>query len=147
MSITPITLRDLLSYEEYKAYFKRAPRPFMSSTPQWAIVAISHEGKYGKVFRDSFPEAFKKGKEILAREDIRDISIFCKNRIAPVPDFASHIMSPAEDWCGRCRRPSIFKLYGKTHPALRDAPVIVEHMRRCYFCGISLEYVSRKVVA
>lgn len=147
MSITPITLRTLLSHDLYKEYFKRPPKPFMSSTPQWTVVAISREGKYGKVSRETFPEAFQKAKELLKRPDIRDVSIFCKNRIAPVPVFADELMAPADDWCGRCRRPSVFRLYGKHHPALRDAPVIVEGMRRCYFCGISLEYVSRKVVA
>lgn len=147
MTITPITLRDLLSREDYKAYFRKPPTPFRSSSPQWAVVAISHENKYGKVYRDTFPEAFKKGKELLAREDIRDISIFCRNRVCEVPSFADELMTPAEDWCGRCRRPSLFKTYGRSHPALRDAPVIVEYARRCYFCGISMEFLQRGMVA
>ena len=145
MTITPITLRSLLSHEEYKEYFRRAPTPYRSSTPQWAVVAISHEGKYGKITRPTFKEAFVKGKELLQRDDIRDISIFCRNRIAPVPIFANELMTPADDWCGRCRRPSHFRIYGRTHPALRDAPVIVSDVRRCYFCGISMEYVTTMV--
>ncbi|QNJ59560.1 hypothetical protein PP997_gp60 [Gordonia phage BigChungus] len=146
-NMTPITLRDLLSRDDYKDYFRRAPVPFPSSTPPWAVVAISREGKYGKVHRDDFKSAFSTAKKILQRDDIHDVSIFCKNRISIVPSFADEIMTPAEDWCGRCRRPSIFKRYGTRHPALRDAPVIVADQRRCYFCGISYAFLSQGFAA
>lgn len=139
----PTTLRSLLSIEQYREYFKRTPRPYVASTPQFGIVAISHEGKYGKVLRSSFAEAWTKAKELMDRRDIADVSIFTRNRINPEPAFAYKIMSPAEDWCGRCRRPSLFRIYTHTHPALRDVPVIVPEVRRCYYCGISWDYLSQ----
>ncbi|QOP64429.1 hypothetical protein SEA_HEXBUG_62 [Gordonia phage Hexbug] len=147
MTSTPITLRDLLRDDAYRQYFKRAPRPHLSSSPQWAIVGVGANGKYGKIYRPTFGEAFAKGRDLLQRDDIVDISIFCRNRVTVVPDVAAELMRPHEDWCGRCRRPSVFRRYGRSHPALRDAPVIVEGMRRCYFCGISLEYVRSTIAA
>lgn len=149
--MTPTTLSDLLSNEDYRTYFKRSPRPFASSTPQYGVVAISHDGRYGKVLRPTFREAWDKAKLLFADDRIRDVSIFTRNRIVPPPIFAADIMRPAEDWCGRCRRPSLFRIYAKSHPALRDLPIVVAGVRRCYYCGISydcaMQHIKEKVSA
>ena len=142
--ITPITLKDLLAREEYKEYFKRAPKPFAHASPQYALVAISHDAKYGKAVRPTLKEAWEKAQALLDDPRIRDVSLFVRNRITPVPAvLASELCAPAEDWCGRCRRPSIFRRYPRFHPALRDAPVIVENVRRCYFCGLSYDMAMK----
>lgn len=135
--MAPITLRELLLNEEYKAYFRRPPKAHASTHDVWAIVAISHEGKYGQVLKPTFKEAFLKGKDLLKRPDIHDISIFARNTITSVPAFAPALMDSFDDWCGRCRRPTQFEYTGRKHPALRHAPVIVPGVNRCYFCGIA----------
>lgn len=137
--LTPITLKTLLADEQYREYFRRAPRPFASASPQFAVVAITHEGKYGKTLRPTFKEAWGKAKVLLDDPRFRDVDIFIRNRIVLPPPIAVELLAPAEDWCGRCRRPSIFRVYGRTHPALRDSPVIVEGQRRCYFCGLNYD--------
>lgn len=141
--IVPATLSDLLSNEDYRDYFKKSPRPFRSSTPQFGIVGISHDNRYGMVLRPTFKEAWEKSKLLLADPRIRDVSLFARNRIVPPPIFAFDLMKPAEDWCGRCRRPSIFRIYGSYHPALKHCPVVVPEVRRCYYCGISYDYVMQ----
>lgn len=139
----PTRLPDLLSNDLYKAFFKKNPRPYASSTFQFAIVAVSHEGKYGKILRPTFKDAWEKTQLLLEDDRIHDVSMFARNKIVTPPPFASELMKPAEDWCGRCRRPSLFRIYDRYHPALRDAPVIVEYVRRCYFCGISWDYLMQ----
>jgi hypothetical protein len=137
--MTPITLKTLLENDDYRAYFRRAPRPFRAATPQYGIIAITPDGRYGKTLRPTFKEAWEKARVLLDDPRFRDVDIFTRNRIIPPPAFAAELLAPAEDWCGRCRRPSIFRVYGRTHPALRDAPVIVEGQRRCYFCGLNYD--------
>lgn len=135
--LTPTPLRSLLTDELYREYFRRPPKPFAHSTSQFAVVAITTEGKYGKVLRPTFKEAWLKTRSLLDDDRFQDACIFIRNRITPPPALSEILCTPAEDWCGRCRRPSIFRVYHTTHPALRDAPVIVEDQRRCYFCGLN----------
>ena len=137
--LTPTPLKSLLKDELYREYFRRVPKPFAHSTPQFAIVAITPEGKYARASRETFKEAWEKAKPLLSDPRFHDVSIFIRNRITPAPSIAELLCRPAEDWCGRCRRPSIFRVYHTSHPALRDAPVIVEEQRRCYFCGLNYD--------
>lgn len=139
LMLTPTPLSSLLKDELYREYFKRVPRPFAHSTPQFAIVAITPNGKYAMTSRETFKEAWLKAKPLLSDERFRDVSIYIRNRVTVPPPLAHELCTPAEDWCGRCRRPSIFRVYPHTHPALRSVPVIVEGQRRCYFCGLNYE--------
>ncbi|QGJ96837.1 hypothetical protein PBI_CLEO_50 [Gordonia phage Cleo] len=133
----PQTLQELIRIPEYRAYFRIPPKvhPSSTSTP-WAVVGIAKDGRYGKVHREDFKSAFVTAKKLFQREEIRDICIFPKNTISPVPDIALTLVEPGFDWCGRCRRPSLFQRYSALHPAMKDAPVIEENQVRCYFCGI-----------
>lgn len=144
MTLSPTPLRSLLQDEAYKAYFRHMAPPFASSTPQFGIIVVTKEGKYGKTSRDTFKLAWGKAWSLLENPKVADVSIYTRNRIHPAPPIAAELCKPAEDWCGRCRRPSIFRVYGTSHPALRDAPVIVEGQRRCYFCGINYDMMRSK---
>ena len=136
----PQTLKSLLTEDMYRDYFRRMPAPFAHSTPQFAIVAVTPSGKFGKTTRSTFKEAWAKAKTLTPEVGIMDVSIFIRNRVHPVPPFASALCRADEDWCRRCRRSSIFRIYGTTHPTLRDIPVMVEDQRRCFFCGINITY-------
>lgn len=145
MTHTPPSLRYLLKDPAYRRYFARPPKPHKSVSPDpWAIIAVSEELRYGKKCFPTFSDAFQYARDLMKRrDDIMDVSIFAKNVISPTPQtLASALMSPTEDWCGRCRRPSLFRVYADYHPALRDAPVIVPDLRRCFYCGISWEYLT-----
>lgn len=138
----PPTLSSLLEHEDYSTYFRRTVKllPTISPNPRWMIMAETHEGKWKRAMRHTFKEGLVTVNRILAdTEHYRDLSIISRSKLFKEPSFAHELMSPGEQWCGRCRRPSIFTLYGSTHPALRDVPVIVEGERRCYFCGIREE--------
>ena len=139
MTKRPQTLKTLLEYPAYREYFRRVPPPFAHSTPQFAVVAVTKDNRRGMTTRDTFKEAWVKGRSLLSNNShIVDIDIFCRNRVHPIPKaLANELCLPAEDWCGRCRRPSLFQIYSSSHPALRDVSVIVENQRRCFFCGIN----------
>lgn len=142
MHSIPTSLPSLLTDPDYKSFFAKPLKPYRSLTPPWAIVAVSHDLRYGTITRASFKEAWQKASELLKRGDIMDVSIFAKNRITPTPAILDQRLTrPHEDWCGRCRRPSVFRVYRTSHPALRHAPVVIADTRRCFYCGISWEYL------
>ncbi|UVK59625.1 hypothetical protein SEA_SURVIVORS_52 [Gordonia phage Survivors] len=138
----PQTLQELIRIPEYRAFYAKPPTLLPSTSPTpWAVVGIAYDGRYGKVQREDFKSAFATAKKLFHREEIRDICVFPKNTLTPVPDIALTLVEPGFDWCGRCRRPSIFQRYPTTHPALKDAPVVEENQVRCYFCGIRQSYM------
>ena len=140
--MTLLTLPQLLSDERYRDYFKRTTKTFNSPGDRWQVVAIRPDGKYGTCMRPTFREAWVKTRELLATNNFEDVSIVSRNRVFATPVWAPEMMDIMDDWCGRCRRPTRFWRYGRSHPALKHAPCIVEDVRRCYYCGISKEYLS-----
>ena len=139
-----LTLPQLLRDEEYAEYFKRNTRTFKSACEQpWQIVALRNDGKWANGFRPDFLTAFKAIKKLHRSGEYKDFSIVSRNRIFSTPKVLSERLCDAtagHEWCGRCRRPTIFQSYGVRHHALRHAPVIVAYQCRCYYCGISYDF-------
>ena len=86
--------------------------------------------------RHTAKEAIELTLSLLDDDSIRDVSMISRGKVFRTPSFAHELLSPGEAWCGRCRRPTLFTPYARKHPALAHAPVIVEGINRCYFCGI-----------
>ena len=139
-----ITLPQLLKDEEYMTYFKRNTRVFQTAGQEpWQIVALRQDGKWANGFRPDFVSAFKAIKKLHKTGSYVDYSIISRNRIFSTPRLlAERLCDPAsgEEWCGRCRRPTVFRSYGRSHHALRHAPVVVLGRQRCFYCGISYEF-------
>jgi hypothetical protein len=134
----PPTLSSLLDHEDYHTYFRKNTKllPSISPNPPWQIMAETLEGKWKRARRMTFAEASTLVDSLLDQPDVyRDVAIISRRRIFKVPSFGHELMQPGEEWCGRCRRPTLFLPYGRKHPALADAACIVEGVHRCYFCG------------
>lgn len=137
MQRTPPTLRELLQHSLYREFFKRPVKTHPTSTGKpWMVVGITPDGRFGHREAATYREAFAHAKELLSHRKIRDVSIVSLNTITPEPKFAGVLMDVGDAWCGRCRRPTVFRRYGDTHPAMKHLPVIVPNQHRCYFCGI-----------
>ncbi|QSL99588.1 hypothetical protein [Mycobacterium phage Maco2] len=140
-ALTLPVLPSLLRHEGYAEYFKRNIRCFRSTDPnKWQIVAVTHEGKWRNGFRPDFRTSWEATKKLWHSGEYADIAIIARNRVFSTPHaLAEELCAPGQEWCGRCRRPTEFRLYLKTHHALKHAPVIVPGLMRCYYCGISRE--------
>lgn len=139
-----ITLPHLLKDEEYVTYFKRNTRVFEHAGENpWQVVALKNDGKWANGFRPTFKQAFLAVKKLHHTGEYQDFSIIARNRIFATPRVLADRLCDAasgEEWCGRCRRPTRFRYYGRSHHALRHAPVVVVGRTRCFFCGISYEF-------
>ena len=125
-------------------YFKRNTRVFQTANGQpWQIVALRKDGKWANGFRPDFVSSFKAIKKLHKTGEYVDFGIVSRNRIFNTPRILSDRLcdsASGHEWCGRCRRPTIFRVYGSSHHALRHAPVVVAYRRRCFYCGISQEF-------
>lgn len=139
-----LTLPQLLKDEEYMSYFKRNTRVYDNAGGQpWQVVALKKDGKWANGFRPDFKSAFLLIRKLHKSGEFEDYSIVSRNRIFNTPQvLAERLCNPAagQEWCGRCRRPTEFLFYSRSHHALRHAPVIVEGRTRCFYCGISYEF-------
>lgn len=133
----PPTLRSLLEDKRYNKYFLTVVKQNKAiQRDPWLIMAVTPEEKWARTTKPTWKDALHKGLELLDNPRFRDIAIISRPRIFKTPEWAHEMLEPGEDWCGRCRRPTLFNLYARRHPALRDVPVIVENTNRCYFCGM-----------
>lgn len=139
-----LTLPQLLRDEDYAAYFKRNTRTFATADPNpYQVVALRNDGKWANGFRPDFVSAFKAVKKLYKTGTYKDFSIVVRNRIFTTPPILAERLCNAaegEEWCGRCRRPTVFSYYAGRHHALRHAPVIVAGRTRCFYCGIGYEF-------
>lgn len=133
--IRPLTMRELLSDPIYRPYLLKAPRlpaGCRSSAP-WRVWGERTDDKWaGKEFVE-FRDAFELVKKMLKDPLYHDVAIICKpTEFGPPPGFQ---VPPLMDWCGRCRRPSVFrKTYN--HHAMRKWPVVSnDDVSRCYYCA------------
>ena len=136
-------MSTLLSDEIYAAYMRKRPR--------------LHEGaRYGEPYRilaqrvssddtsrwalanmPTYDDAYRRVMKMMKQpEKWADAVIICKRKFYMPPQGFE--WDPKLDWCGRCRRPTMFKVMWKRHPALRDAPVVHygDDVHRCIFCGV-----------
>lgn len=105
----------------------------------------THELKWKRALCSTYSEAVDKAEWALDQNSLfRDVSIISRRRIFKQPSWIYSLYDDAfSRWCGRCRRPTLYLEYGHSHPALKDAPVIVEYQKRCYFCGAREELACR----
>lgn len=136
------TMRDLMSDEIYAAYmskrFKLPPAAYHGNP--WRILAqrVTDDDKTIWAVRDepTYVNAHHRLTKLLEQSKWTEVVLISRIKFfAPPRGFE---WDPKLDWCGRCRRPTMFKVMWKRHPALRDAPVVQygEDLHRCMFCGV-----------
>lgn len=134
--IRPLTMRELLTDPIYRKYVVKAPRlPAGCRTAEpWRVWGLRTDDKWAGKNVPTYGDAFDLMKTMLRKPDkYSDVAIICRpTEFGPPPDF---IVPPLMDWCGRCRRPTIFRTT-HNHPAMRKWPVVSEEtVRRCHYCA------------
>lgn len=138
--VVPPTLSELLEDDVYARYFSR--NPILGGDPgpsPWRLVARRHEDddRAPWAIKDfpSFAEARRRALRVVGSGRYRDACVVSRRTFfRPPVGFAwDHLRFR---WCGRCRRPTIFREM-RGHPALRGAAVVDrDPISRCYYCGV-----------
>lgn len=134
--IAPLTMRELLTDPIYRPYVLKTPRlpaGCRAGTP-WRVWGIRHDDRWaGKEFAE-YRDAFDLVKRMLKQpEKYADIALICKPTEFGPP--AGYVVPPLMDWCGRCRRPTVYRRVFD-HPAMRKWPAVSdEEIRRCHYCA------------
>lgn len=135
--IEPPTFREMLALDPtWKKYVLRAPRlpGGTSTTNPFRVWGIRHDDKWAGKYTDDYASAFDVLKKMLAKPDIyADAVIVCRPvAFGPPPGME---MPRGTQWCGHCRRPSVFRrVYD--HPAMRKWQVVSDdEVVRCYYCA------------
>lgn len=133
--LRPLTMRELLADPIYRPYLLKTPRlpvGCQSSLP-WRVWGLRTDDKWaGKEFPE-YREAFELVKTMIKDDRYVDVAIICKpTEFGPPAGFQ---IPPLMDWCGRCRRPTVFRRT-YNHHAMRKWPVIAnDDPLRCYYCA------------
>lgn len=142
--IAPLTMRELIADPIYRPYMLRAPRlpAGCQGAEPWRVWGLRDDDKWaGKLFPD-FRSGFDLVKKMIKDERYVDVAIICRPKAFPAP--AGFVIPPTMDWCGHCRRPTVYRR-SLNHHAMRKWPVVSdEDVRRCYYCA-SRESASRWV--
>lgn len=145
---SPPTLRELLVNPLYKAYFKKpvSDPPGVALNNPWQVWAYNGDTeRWGSRLCTTYADAYDFTRKLYRDHAYVDLCIVSRARIHELPrQFKlTELWDPYRfDWCGRCRRPTIFRYTDKPHRALRNAPAITtDEPFRCYYCGV------RKVLA
>jgi hypothetical protein len=140
----PTTLATLEIDETYSIYLSRKPKmpkaPVLS--PDWMILGHTHKDKWVRHLEPDYKEAVRKLHILQGKSNIRDVCLFSRRKTFKKPTWID-ALAPFEEWCGRCRRPTLFQTYPlTTHHALPGATILVPDQKRCFFCGIRQTYFS-----
>jgi hypothetical protein len=139
--ISPPTIRELLSDPVMKKVILKTPRlPRGCVTTQpFRVVGIRTDDKWAMKNCDDYAAAFAVVKTMLKQPDkYTDAVITCRpTSFGPPPGL---VMPPRMEWCGHCRRPSVFRRLSPSHPVLKRWSVVSDDdVRRCYYCAARLQ--------
>ncbi len=136
----PPTLMELLEDEVYSRYFSRNPiLPALASAEPWRLMArrSPDDPRSTWAIKDfaSFADARRRALRVVGSENYVDAAVVSRvTFFRPPLDFTWN--ERKFRWCGRCRRPTLFReMTG--HQALRGAAVVDgDPISRCYYCGV-----------
>lgn len=139
----PTPLKILLSDETYEIYFQRKPKlpRTREISPGWMVLAHTNKGKWKRKLISDHREAVDTTLRILENPKYRDVCLVSRRKTFTKPIWVDSL-APFEEWCGQCRRPSLFhEYYGEAHHGI-VAPIYMQGELRCFFCGIRKEYLD-----
>lgn len=146
--LTPPTYDELMQDEVYRSWAKRRPRlPVnVSHGTPWMIVARRHEDSPGATWalkkEADYADAFRRVRKLLNSGEFVDAAIVSR-RVLYKPPMGFEWNANRFTWCGRCRRPSLFREVSRHH-ALRQAPALTDDdPQRCYYCGARQVFAGR----
>lgn len=145
--MSQLRLIDLLREDPgFLAWTKRVPElKAVTSTPPWRLFIQKEEGgRWARKDFPSYPEAYDALK--LRLPSCYDAAIHCKPHPFAPPIFKKgekkfRMKMPAgHEWCSHCRRPTVFRFFGNSHPNLGR---LYDTYLRCTICGIRLEALKK----
>lgn len=165
MRLTPPTVFDLLDDPAYRAYVRAIPEPHFALTYgcPWKIWLRTDDDRWKTGEFGTYVQAFNTMVRAAKRDDTADVILVSKRLFYAPPGvwtpykakIPARGNTPARieireryehtfhwdaglSWCGRCRRPTVFKKLYPDHHAIRSFPVVSpDPVPRCMFCGIS----------
>lgn len=139
----PTPLSTLLADETYEIYFGRKPKlakNVREITPAWLVLAHTRKGKWKRKLISDYREAVTTTLRLLDDEKYRDVCLISRRKTFTKPIWIDSI-APFEEWCGQCRRPTLFQeFYGDQHHGVYG-PIYLQGEKRCFFCGVRKEYI------
>lgn len=166
MRVTPPTIFNLLDDPIYRAYMKHVPppHPLLGDGDPWQVWARFTNGKWRTAKFHTYADAwrvlvkhYRMGHDVVGDVAIVSRRVFYgppgewrKVRVKTPPRgslpastrieerwFPTFTWDAGLEWCGRCRRPTVFRRLTPDHHALRRAPALtVDEPFRCQYCGI-----------
>lgn len=135
--IRPPTFREMLDLDPtWKSFILKTPRLPAGCRPAepFRVWGIRVDDKWAGKSCSDYAAAFAVVKSMLRQpEKYRDVTLICRPVAFGPP--AGMTMPMGMDWCGHCRRPSVFRRV-HSHPAMKRWPVISdEDVKRCYYCA------------
>lgn len=138
--MVPPAYRELMADPVYRAYAKKRPRlPLTVSHPgAWLVVAHRPPSDSGATWgtrtMDDYADAYRWVRDrVTVGVEFDDAAIVSRRKLFTPPSGFRWDRN-RYSWCGRCRRPTIFRHVAKHH-ALRGAILTDDEPYRCYYCG------------
>jgi hypothetical protein len=172
MRLVPPTVFDLLDDPAYRAYMRTQPEPHFALTygHPWKLWLRTDDDRWKTGEFPTYTAAFNTMVRACRREDTADVILVSKRLFFAPPGVWTpyRVKVPARGstparieereryeltfhwdagltWCGRCRRPTVFRKLYPDHHVMRSLPVVSpDSVPRCMLCGVT-EYMNPDV--
>lgn len=144
--LVPPSWLELLEDDVWSSYVRKRPRlpeNIQHGSP-WLIVARRFEempgARWATKLMPEYVDAYKKVHRLLRSGQWEDVSIVSRRKLFKPPVGFTWNANKFQ-WCGRCRRPTLFRVCSQHHalPFLKQIPE-AEPDYRCYYCGVRHEF-------
>lgn len=141
--LKPPSIQELIRIPEFRAMMKKRPflPPHMQHGTPFRLWALTVDDRWLTKQYATYDEAWAVAvPRIKDTDKYADVCITVKPLLTPRTITIEHAMKPLYlgwEWCGRCRRPTMFRAFPPSHHALRLQPLLTDDDPfRCYYCGI-----------
>lgn len=145
---TPPTYDELMENRVYRAWARKRPKlpANVSAGLPWLVIARRTPEAAGSTWalkkEALYADAYQRAFRTIQKPDFHDVAVVSRRMLfRPPRGFIWD--TGAFNWCGRCRRPSVF-FEQLRHPALNGALMLSwDDLNRCYYCGARESFAGR----
>lgn len=163
--LKPPTIFELLGDPVYRAYAKRNPPAhplLLSGGNPWQVWARTTEGRWRTGLFPTYADAWRVVVKHYKQHTAEDIVLVSRRVFYGPPGewrkvrvrvpargnqppttrieerwYPTYHWDAGLDWCGRCRRPTVYRKLHHTHHALKRQPCLTDdEPERCMYCGM-----------
>lgn len=145
--VVPPALSELVRDETYARYFSRNPRmpAGVRSEYPWQLIVRRAQDAEGSTWAvrmvPAYADAWRRARRMIDDPRWEDVVICSRSALFRPPIGFSWDLK--FQWCGRCRRPTLFRrmqmhpvISSRLEDSLRHAIMLAEDRpMRCYYCG------------